>query len=117
MENNVKFEKWLKSKISRYSKILGISDQIITIESDSKHYMEISCSYPYHDPIIRYSEEALNNWKKGKLIDDRVLHELCHILTDPLYCKTNARYSSENEILDERERLTDKISIIIRNLL
>lgn len=112
------FIKWIKAQISFYSPILNIVGQDIEVEFDeSVNFMEISFTYPYLEPTIRFSEKSFGEWQMGKMKKDRILHELCHILTDPLYCKATYRYASKDEINDERERLTDTICIIIKNLI
>lgn len=117
-KNKKQFEKWIRKNIKKYTPILSIDLHEITIENkDNDSYLSIKCTYPYLDPTIYYSEESFNDWKKGKIKDDRILHELCHILTDPLYFKAISRYISKDEITDERERLTDTISAIIRKLI
>jgi hypothetical protein len=112
-----KFEKWIKEQIKHYSPILGIELQEIRIEQ--KHdetYLSIKCTYPYIDPTLYYSEKSFKDWKKGLIKKDRILHELCHILTDQLYCKSIQRFVSKDEIEDARENLTDNMAAIIRRL-
>lgn len=112
------FKAWIEKIIKFYSPILGISLHRILIEFDAKQaYLAITCTYPYLDPTIKYSEKAFKDWSKGKLEKDRILHELIHILTDPLYNKALGRFVSKDEIEDEREKLTDTLSAIIRKLI
>ena len=112
------FKKWIKKQIDFYAPILGLQLHRIKIEEDSKEsYLAITCNYPYLDPKVKFSKNAFNDWAKEEMQPDRILHELCHILTDPLYVKAIERYSSKNEINDERERLTDTIAAILRNLI
>ena len=112
------FVNWIKKQIDYYKPYLDINLQNIQVkENSSIEYLQIECAYPYLEPIINFSEKAFVNWKEGKLSKDRILHELCHIITDPLYNKAIARYVSKDEIEDERERLTDTICIILNNLI
>jgi len=77
--------------------------------------MESEFQYPYLTIVLHYSDNAIDYFKKGKL-KPIIIHELCHPITDPLYAKAIDRYSGKNEILDEREKLTDYIaSLIIKN--
>ena len=121
MKTEKQFIEWIEKQIKFYSPILGIELQRVKVEkwenSVDKDYLSIKCVYPYADPDIRYAPKVFDDWKNGKMEKDRILHELCHIITDPLYVKANQRDSSETEILDERERLTDIICVIIRNLI
>lgn len=112
------FIAWIKKAISVYAPVLGVQDQIIKVQyEDDTEFMNITCTYPYLDPIIGFSEKAFEAWKKGEVPEDRVLHELCHMITDPLYCKAMSRFSGKQEIEDERERLTDTLCMIIRKLI
>ena len=112
------FKKWIKAKVDFYAPFLGLELHEITVEKSAEQsHVGITCNYPYLDPTIKFSDKALEDWKKGKIQPDRILHELCHILTDPLYVKAIQRYSSKNEIEDERERLTDTIAAILKKLI
>jgi hypothetical protein len=112
------FIEWIEKQIRYYKPILGLNLQRIKAEKDSgTEYLSIGVTYPYLDPTVSFSEKALKDFTGGKIPKDRILHELCHAITDPLYCKSVSRYVSKNEIEDERERLTDKLTVIIRNLL
>ena len=121
MKTEKQFVDWIEKQIDYYSPILGIQLQKIDIEKKDKEddldFLGITCSYPYLEPILRYSDKAFKEWKNGYLKQDRILHELCHIITDPLYIKAIERYGSKEAILEERERLTDTICVIIKNLL
>lgn len=119
MKTEKQFELWIKKQIDYYVPMLMLQGQVISIEKATRDdiFMEITCTYPYLEPTIRWSDESFEKWKSGKLKSDRILHELCHILTDPLYVKAIQRYVGLDEIKDERERLTDKLSIILRNII
>ena len=113
-----KFEKYLKAKVLEYQKVLGIDMQSIEIEYKKDiSYMQMVYTYPYINPILKYSDNVLRDFKDGKVKDQVIIHELTHILTDPLYAKAASRYVGKDEIEDERERLTDIISTIIHNLI
>jgi len=112
-----KFETWVRKQVEYYKSYLGL--QLLTIEirkSDTEKYLSIGCRYPYLEPFIWYSKEAVSEWEAGNLTKKEVLHELCHIITDPLYIKATRRCVTTNEIEDERERLTDTICVILNNL-
>ena len=108
---------WIKKHVDEYSKILGL--QLVNIEIEKNEdtgFMEILCTYPYVDTKIKFSESSFEKWVNGRLEKDIILHELLHILTDPLYSKALRRFIVQTDIEDERERLTDILTIIIRNL-
>lgn len=109
---------WIKEQIKFYKPILGIALNNIGVKENSDtQYLEFKYTYPYVDSTIFFSNEAFNSWKKGDLTKDLILHELVHSITDPFYTKASTRYTSKNEIEDERERLTDTVTSIVRNLI
>ena len=117
INNKEKFEKWIRVQIDYYLPLLGLQLNEIDIEfNEGTNYLEITASYPYLDPTIHYSEKVVINWVKGDVPKERILHELVHMITDPLYMKAVSRYVGKNEIEDERERLTDVITAIIKRL-
>lgn len=85
---------------------------------ESEHaYAECKVCYPYLNATIRYSNLlVMELFAKGIDIKPYIIHELCHLITDPLYCKAVSRYVSIGEINDERERLTDYICNIALQL-
>jgi len=112
------FKDWIRKQVDFYAPILQMELHEIKIKHDKETtYLSISCTYPYLDPTIKFSTDAYETWAKGEMKRDRILHELCHILTDPLYVKAIERYSSKGEINDERERLTDMIAAIVRRIM
>lgn len=86
----------------------------VRLEISTEYYMACQCRYPYLDPIIYWSEKSKKDWKENEVLHEkRVVHEFCHLITDPLYSKAVARHVSEDEIKDERERLTDYIQRLL----
>ena len=118
MSTHAAFISWIRKNVEYYAPFLGLQLQKIEIEHDSDiNFLAITCTYPYLEPTIKFSDKAFEVWKKGKLHKDRILHELLHIITDPLYVKATKRYVTDDEIVHERERLTDTLTVIIRNLI
>jgi len=117
------FITWIEQQIKFYSPYLGLQLHDVRVKRFSKQndnpddFLAIDCTYPYLDPNIRYSRKVFEEWAHGNVRKDRILHELIHIITDPLFCKAITRYVSQNEIKDEREKLTDTFAAIIRNLI
>jgi len=86
------------------------------IEKIANSILECVFNYPYLNVTIKYSDKVVDKWKNGKDIVPYLVHEMCHPITDPLYTKANSRYVSVDEILAEREKLTDYIcNIVIKN--
>ena len=111
------FEKWLLEQIEFYKPYLELNLQEIDVEKSEDDYLALSMRYPYQEPRLFYSSKAETDWKKGDFEKKCVLHELLHHITDPLYCKATNRYVGKTEIEDERERLTDTLTIILNNLI
>ena len=116
---NKEFEKYLYNVIKKYSKILLLDKHTFDLKYPCETKgakMECVFNYPYLNVTINYSDEVIKQWKNKENIIPYIVHEMCHPITDPLYCKATTRYVGHGEILDERERLTDYIcNIVIKN--
>lgn len=116
-----KFEDFLMKLINRYSKVLLLDKHTFELHYGTEYkesLMECVFNYPYLNVTINYSDKVMDKWKNGKDIIPYLVHEMCHPITDPLYSKAISRYVSKDEILDEREKLTDYIcNIVIKNKL
>lgn len=110
-------EEYIKNIIDKYATKLGLGHFRFIVKNSDCSYLECDTNYPYNDVEIGYSDSFANSVKEGNNVEYHVLHELCHPITEPLYRKAIQRYVSSNEILDERERLTDMISTIIYGIL
>lgn len=119
MKKNKQFEKFVYKIIKKYSKILLLDKHTFELHygcENENSLMECVFNYPYLNVTINYSNSVIKKWKEKKDIIPFVVHEMCHPITDPLYSKSTDRYVSKNEILDEREKLTDYIcNIVIKN--
>lgn len=107
-----KIEKYIFSIIAKYREVLLLQRHTFELEYPTKSkeaLAECVCNYPYLNVRIRYSEKLVEDWKKGRDIVPFIVHEMCHVITDPIYCKSIARFASERDLLDERELLTDYI--------
>jgi len=113
---NIKFEKYVMSVIKKYSPKLLLERHTWELRygTESKTaLMECVFNYPYLNVILNYGDTVIKKWQEHKDIVPYIVHEMCHPITDPLYCKATNRYSSKDEILDERELLTDYICNIV----
>ena len=115
-KNKQEFEKWATKIALKYMKKLDMSLMEVEVTNDNDiDFFEVANRYPYKDIVyITYSDYAFEKWCDGDVSEFVIVHEICHMLTDPLFCKARQRFVSETEINDERESLTDKIMTIIR---
>ena len=117
---NKKFENYVYKVIKKYSKILLLDKHTWELQygcENENSLMECVYNYPFLNVTINYGNKVISYWKEKKDIIPFIVHEMCHPITDPLYSKSTDRYVSKNEILDERERLTDYIcNIVIKNI-
>lgn len=113
---NKKFEEHVMKIIKKYSKVLLLDKYQIGLKAgvtDSKAIAQCQFRYPYLDNDILYSKGLVKMWEDKEDITPIIVHELCHIVTDPFYAKSLKRFITEDEILDEREALTDHLTNII----
>lgn len=113
---NKKIEKEIMRIIKKYQPVLLLQRNTFKLEyptSNNEALAECVFNYPYLNITIRYSDKLIKSFNKKEDITPYIIHEMCHVITDPLYSKATDRYVSRNEILDERELLTDYICNII----
>lgn len=108
------FHKWVYQMYDKYKSVLFIEKYHLQVEKDKKdRYMASEFNYPYLDAKILYSEEALKDWKENKKdAERRLIHEFCHIITDPFYAIV-CNWPTKVQIENERERLNDHIAQIV----
>jgi hypothetical protein len=115
------FEAWALPILKKYQKILLLTDHALTFKYDkaktdeNEAAMTHDYAYPYKETRICYSDNSLEDFKKGERqeLKKMLIHELCHSLTDPLYGAGFDRFITKNTLNNERERLTDHIANII----
>ena len=110
------FETYLLKVIDEYIPVLLLQKYTFEVKkgvADKKASFESLYHYPYLNVTIKYAESAFKEWKQGIDLIPYIVHEMCHPITDPLYSKAISRYASREEILDEREMLTDHICNIV----
>ena len=116
-----KLEKKIMEIVKQYQPILLLQRNTFELKygtENPKAYMECVFNYPYLNVTLKYSDDFVEKYNKKEDITPYVVHEMCHVITDPLYAKATERWASKNEVLDEREMLTDYIcNIVIINKL
>jgi hypothetical protein len=113
------FIAYINKKIKEWKSILLLERYDFAIEKkkrQSDSYMEICVNYPYLNPTLYYSSQSLEDFigkKDDSFIEQVIIHEMCHCITEPLYDKSIRRFVSVEEMKDERELLTDLITNIL----
>jgi hypothetical protein len=84
-------------------------DEVITFEIETDHM--------YMEATISVSKLAYDNWRlgKGAYVARDVLHELTHILTEPLaeYAKKHMGETTHDQLLFLEENLTQRITMLL----
>lgn len=118
MKLTTKEKKTIEDLIKKYQKILLLDMyDIKLIEStENKEAMaECKFTYPYLNAKIHINPDLIRN-KDSRKLESVIVHEMCHMVTDPFYSKAVSRYISKYDMEDERERLTDHVcNIILKN--
>jgi hypothetical protein len=112
------YSEWLTRVIAKWEPRLNLQYFDIRHEKDPKQsYLACRYNYPYLNGTILWTDESFKSWAKGDPIhEDKIVHELCHLITDPFYTKAIERYITKDTLEDERERLTDQIcTILVKN--
>lgn len=109
-------EKEINNIIEAFVPLLMLQHFTFDLNEDEDAYFTCKFCYPHFEAVISYSKQAEKDFDGGKNITRYVVHELCHLITDPLYSKAFDRFVSKNEIEDERERLTDWIARMVMRL-
>ena len=114
MKIEKEFQKWVMQMYEKYKSVLFIEKFEVKVEKDKKErYMASEFNYPYLDAKILYSKEALEDWIKDKKdVERHLIHEFCHIITDPFYA-TVTNWPTKVQLEEARERMTDHIAQIV----
>lgn len=75
----------------------------------------IDISPIYQTAQIKIYKTLWDRWqdKEYDTVENAVVHELCHILTESLYYTAINRFSTSDDVHNEREYLTERIAKII----
>jgi hypothetical protein len=115
------FEKWSLPILKKYQKILLLEDHKLFLKYGKLRpdsILEHETNYPYKTSNILFDETALTFFKDGKLeeLESAIIHELVHLITDPLHETAQQRYTNERELEELNERAVDHITNIIIKL-
>lgn len=122
MKRDKQFEAWARPILLKAQKKLLVEEfvPLELVPSDEHPQLAFGLCYPYKDAKVYYGPDAIRIFKQRRFeyLKKALVHEICHALTDPIYCKAGSRYISKDELEDERERLTDHLAnLIIKNKL
>lgn len=109
------YAEFIKSTIEEWVPRLHLHHFTIYQEKDSSQkYLACRYNYPYLDGAVLWTDASYKDWADGT--DDgherKIVHELCHLITDPFYTRAGERYVTMAALEDERERLTDHIAVM-----
>ena len=110
------FEAYIFGVIKKYVPVLFLQRHTFELSGNIGNkgaLFEFKFAYPYLNSTVCYSDGAFDRWTQREDMRPFIVHELCHAITDPLYCKAISRCVSEGEISNERELLTDYICNIV----
>lgn len=79
-------------------------------------YFDCQMSEPYLHCVIRFNDKVVEQYFDKSYtrfnFEHSVVHEMCHKLTDAFYVKAVSRYTEQEAMEHERERLVDHIAYI-----
>lgn len=115
-----RYEKYLLDVIKKYQKILLLDSFTFSVQKGTQKqnsYFDINSNHPYLTPCIGWSERSFEDWKKKEEpTENYVIHELSHVIVEPLWDAAALRYTTPVELENLAERLVDHIAqIVIKN--
>ena len=120
-EPYAKFTNWCLDEGWRIQKLLDLTNYRIRInlkpeKTNDDYAFEIKVNYPYHNATLKWQEDTFHTWKEDKKkVSEYLLHEMLHILIQPLEQLTYARYVTAPGISNEVESLTDHLTNLLRH--
>lgn len=116
-----KFINWCLDECWRIQKELNITSYRISMrdkptDEDEDYAFAISCGHPYQYGFLKWKVETFEDWKENKdKVTYYLLHEMLHLLVDPLSKIASSRYLTKDQLVDGVEELTDKLAVILRH--
>lgn len=116
--------KKLKAITKEYAKLMLLSDWHLDVILSDKEVGDenaaamVSFSHIYKHGTITFYKSA---FKSPNDVHHIVIHELCHLLTEPLYISCidflNGKHRSRHDIEDQREMMTEHIAKVASSLI
>lgn len=118
------FVKWAEERIEHYMGVLSIQRHRIVFEPRKTpcqpgEVMCISLMYPYVSNIIQYNWQMVESMLKDGIqeeVEYSIIHELIHIVLNPLWHVARERYTTEDAVREANEQCTDHLATIIGQL-
>jgi len=122
---DTKFRAFVKKWLIEYRNMIFAREYKLTIDylDEDKNKVMISVDLKYLTIHVEVFKPIEILWKKKKYEDlkETLLHEICHILTEPMYDLQveliNGNSIHNNTIEETRERQTQRIANVINNLI
>ena len=122
VDGEEKIEKWLQRASPIILTELGIGIMTITFKKEertkenSNHVFGIKYNAPYKRTIIKYNQTVIDliEKKEYKMVVEALIHEFCHIITNPLVVVANQRFLQEREYIDATEEVTEHVTVLVK---
>lgn len=122
---------WFDNETMKWLKRMNLNDWIVTIRFNLKEYEEwdkitrdwttLATCEPdsvYNKAVITYYPSILEeyNWPRHpEYTVNCIKHEVCHLITAKIWDIARDRHATEQEINNEIENLTQKLSVLIED--
>lgn len=104
---------YISETIKTWVPRLLLQNILVGVQKDEKEkFLASRYRYPYMDAQVLWTDNSFKSCLKDPNQEHEIVHEMCHVITDPFYTRAVDRYTSKDSLEDERERLTDQIAII-----
>lgn len=116
----VDFLDWCLDECERINNRLNMGNKYhIAIDSQptatkDDYAFSVNCGHPYLRVLVHWKVDTFQEWKEDKRRVSRyLLHEMLHILVEPLAFIAQKRYTTFQEIEEATEGLVDHLSWLL----
>ena len=115
-----KFCQWCLDECWRIQESLHLTEYRITIDEQPTEFEDRSTAFqictiwPYKTANLKWGVFEFEQWKKDKISTTRyLLHEVLHLIVEPLAHIANKRYCTDEERRDCTESVVDRLTNIL----
>lgn len=115
-----KFIDWCLNEAWRIQKHLDLTSYRISLKLKPEEKIEddfafeINIKFPYQEATLKWTENTYKDWLDDKKkVTKYLLHEMLHILLQPLYEAAADRFTTPKQLDNLNEELTDKLTNIL----